>query len=131
MYVIGFAVWVWLLMLGTLRPEEALNDHPLAVLLAALRYDRRLIEIEIEPLGFKAAASASILPGEQNDRLARDESQMLQLPSILRGGFRLGLSPIFFGFLQCDCGRYRCGQVGASLLRRLFRALADLRSDHP
>ena len=50
MYVIGFAVWVWLLMLGTLRPEEALSDHSLAVLLAALHHDRCLIEIEVEPL---------------------------------------------------------------------------------
>jgi tetratricopeptide (TPR) repeat protein len=49
-YLLRFDEQARLLVLGTLRPEEALIDQPLAVLLSALRHDRRLIEIEVEPL---------------------------------------------------------------------------------
>jgi DNA-binding SARP family transcriptional activator len=49
-YLLRFDEQARSLVLGTLRPEEALNDHPLAVLLAALHHDRRLIEIEVAPL---------------------------------------------------------------------------------
>jgi len=49
-YLLRFDEQARLLVMGTLRPEEALSDHPTAVLLAALRHDRRLIEIDVEPL---------------------------------------------------------------------------------
>ena len=49
-YLLRFDEQARLLVLGTLRPEEALSDHPLVDLLSALRHDRRLIEIDVEPL---------------------------------------------------------------------------------
>jgi DNA-binding SARP family transcriptional activator len=49
-YLLRFDSQARLLILGTLRPEEALNDHPLAALLSALRHDRQLIEIAVGPL---------------------------------------------------------------------------------
>ena len=48
-YLLRFDEQARLLVLGTLRPEEVLSDQPLAVLLTALRHDRRLTEINVEP----------------------------------------------------------------------------------
>ena len=49
-YLLRFDAQARLLMLGTLRPEEVLSDHPVAALLSALRHDRKLIEIAVGPL---------------------------------------------------------------------------------
>jgi DNA-binding SARP family transcriptional activator len=49
-YVLRFDGQARLLVLGTLRPEEVMNDQPIAGLLSALRHDRQLTEIAIGPL---------------------------------------------------------------------------------
>ncbi|HSD84866.1 MAG TPA: tetratricopeptide repeat protein, partial [Anaerolineae bacterium] len=49
-YLLRFDGHARLLMLGTLRPEEVMNAHPVAALLAALRHERQLIEIAVGPL---------------------------------------------------------------------------------
>ena len=49
-YLLRFDRTTRLLIVGTLRPEEVLSDHPVAALLSALRHDRQLVEIALGPL---------------------------------------------------------------------------------
>ncbi|MFB0537017.1 MAG: BTAD domain-containing putative transcriptional regulator [Anaerolineae bacterium] len=49
-YLLRFDPQARLLVIGTLRPEEMGDDHPLASLLQALRHDGHLTEMELGPL---------------------------------------------------------------------------------
>ncbi len=55
-YLLRFDARARLLVLGTYRSEDALSNHPLTELLAALRRDRQLAEISLGPLDAGSAA---------------------------------------------------------------------------
>jgi DNA-binding SARP family transcriptional activator/predicted ATPase len=72
-YVLRFDGQARLLILGTLRPEEVLNDHLVAALLAALRPERKLIEIAVGPLDAAYAQQlAACVAGHELDAAQAD-----------------------------------------------------------
>ena len=99
-YLLRFDSKARLLILGTLRLEEALHDHPAAALLSALRHNRQLTEIALRPLDAEAAAqlarhvSGNKLDSEVAARLYREtEGNPLFIVAAMRvSGSRL-LSP--------------------------------------
>jgi len=59
-YLLRFDGKARLFVLGTLRPEEVLADHPVAALRSALCRDRRLTEIAVGPLDADATAQLAM-----------------------------------------------------------------------
>ena len=92
-YLLRFDRQVRMLIVATLRPEEVLVDHPVAVLLAALRHDRQLIEIAVGPLDaihtqqLAAHVAGYDLDSTQADCLYREtEGNPLFIVETLRAG---------------------------------------------
>ena len=56
-YLLRFDPRARVLIIGTLRPEEVIREHPLATLLASLRSSRQVTEIVLEPLNASETAS--------------------------------------------------------------------------
>jgi DNA-binding SARP family transcriptional activator len=71
-YLLRFDAKARLLVVGTCRPEEMGDDHPLVSLLQALRHDGQLTEIELGPLGEAEteALAANMAGGELDPDLA-------------------------------------------------------------
>ena len=92
-YLLRFDEQARLLVVGTLRPEEVLSDQPLAVLLTALRHDRRLTEIDVGPFDpvetgqLAAYVTGHDLRSDDVDGLQREtEGNPLFIVETLRAG---------------------------------------------
>jgi predicted ATPase len=96
-YLLRFDPQARLLVVGTCRPEEMGDDHPLASLLQALRHDGQLTEIELGPLDEAETTSltANVASRELDPDLAaclyrETEGIPLFVVEIVRSGVPVG-----------------------------------------